>query len=738
MIWYWTGLLIILQIGFWGIGLTLLILPAPWRRFWPAFCAPAGLGLQSGVVWAAAHTALRGTDSYAFASLVVPAGLLGAAIWRCGARRTGVLLLNARNWWAVVLIMAGSFTLQTYPFTKTPGVLTSVALGSCDVADYAAGARVFKEFSSTDRSGFIGLKEVVRLLSVDNFYDFWLRLNHFTPSALIALNCSLLHLRPYQLASLLAIVLLTLTLPSVCWLARSLFRFGRFGSVVITLVYGFSPILFYTVCQDALGQLLAAPAVALLIWVCVKAFHGPGTWRHYARYSGLLLLGNWLMLGSYNFFLIFAYVPPVVYVGWRVLRQGTWHRGFRWCVFVAANLILCTLLFPGRVLSVVDRFRLFDKTPFGWRIAGFRPEGWYGAFADTMLRPSGDAGVRMFGLFCLIMLGWAISRECRRAPRLSALLGACTLPILCGYGLLIWEDSRSHRNQSYDAFKLFSVFYPELLAGFCLWLRAVRGASRTARTWGAVFCATVVAVNFNGASRYNFAMRRLALRLEPDIIQIGSVDSMAEVASVNVCLPELWARLWANYFLLNKPQYFALPTYEGRRMTALRGQWDLRDDLLKVRPQGAGDEVDAGSGYYLLRRSGPEFLAVDFAAGWYVPEHLRGEFRCWSSGASQILVQNSHPYPVTGNLDFSLRSGSHRHVRLWTGPTCLWQGEVGLPVSSFEIPEMTFGPGDTFVRLDSPEPPVPTTPDESRHLAFALCDWRLDLRPSASQTPAQH
>ncbi len=53
---------------FWGLGLTLLILPGRWRRFWPAWVGPVGLTLQSTVVWAGAHTTLAGTDVYALVS----------------------------------------------------------------------------------------------------------------------------------------------------------------------------------------------------------------------------------------------------------------------------------------------------------------------------------------------------------------------------------------------------------------------------------------------------------------------------------------------------------------------------------------------------------------------------------------------------------------------------------------------------------------------------------------------
>ena len=124
-----------------------------------------GLGLQSAVVWAAAHTALPGTDSYAVASLLLPAGLLSGGVARNGGlARSLALAVRRAGLVGGGVVMALSLSLQMLPFTKPPGVLTSATLGSCDAADYAAGARVFKEFSSRDRSGFMGDKEVVQLL----------------------------------------------------------------------------------------------------------------------------------------------------------------------------------------------------------------------------------------------------------------------------------------------------------------------------------------------------------------------------------------------------------------------------------------------------------------------------------------------------------------------------------------------------------------------------------------------
>src|SRR5262245_25937291 len=78
---------VLLHVAFWGAGLAMLAVPRPWRRFWPALIVPAGLALQSAVVWAGAHTRLHGAESYAGWSEAIPVLLLWLALRRHGARR---------------------------------------------------------------------------------------------------------------------------------------------------------------------------------------------------------------------------------------------------------------------------------------------------------------------------------------------------------------------------------------------------------------------------------------------------------------------------------------------------------------------------------------------------------------------------------------------------------------------------------------------------------------------------
>lgn len=736
MIWYAAGLVWIIQIFFWGLGLTFLATPARWRRFWPAFCAPVGLALQSLVVWIGTHTRLPGTDSYAVASQLIPAALLGLALRRHGLGGVGRWFAGGWRWWPVALIMAVSLSVQAYPFTKPPGVLTSVALSSCDAADYAAGARVFKEFASNDRSGYLGNTEITRQLSVDNFFDFWLRINHFSPSAIIALNASLYGRQPYELVSLFGVVLLTLHLPGVFWLARSAFRFGRVGSLAVTAVYGFSPSVFYAVYQTALGQLLATPAVALLTWAGWQAYRGPKTWQRLARWSGLLLVGDWLLFGGYNFFILFAYVPVIAYVGIQALRRRDWAGTGRWGALIGANLVVCAVLFPDRVMSIVERFRLFNQTPFGWSIPGFWPSGWYGAFADTELHAAGPGWAVPLGVIGLAAAVAAAWQQARRGRWHAGLLaGCCTLPILCGYWWLLREDRLRHDHASYDAFKLFTVFYPGILIALCLFLRGPH-ATWPRRAAAAGLWAALLAVNLTGAGRFNAVMRKTPLVVDPDLASLAAIERMPAVTSINVGVISVWDQLWANAFLLHKPQFFTLATYEGRMPGTARGEWDLSRQLVSVRMGGERNLLEPNRTFALYSHEGNASIEARLDQGWYPVEHTQDELWCWGRERPTIRVDNRRDGTRNVSLGFSVGALGERHLQLRAGDRLLWEGLVGTSTRVVDGVAMALPPGTTILRLETPEAPS-RSPGDPRVFTFLLTGFQVDVQPlTANRSPA--
>ncbi len=456
MIFFVVAFALLLHGAFWGVGLAQFAMPARWRRFWPVLIFPAGWALQSAMVWVGAYANLRGTNSYAWPSELLPAALLGGAIWQRGFRRLGADLGRFGLVW---LATAAALVPLLLPLAIASRGLTTVSLGSCDAADYAAGARVFMEFARSDRSGFLGLTEVVRVMSVDNFFDFWLRLNHFTPSALIALNGSILHCAPHELTSALMAVVLASSLPVVFWVSRALFGYTGAASLAVTAVYGLSPIPWYSMAHISPAPLLAAQAIALLTWSGVALWNGRLDWLRGTPMAGVLAIAYALVLGSYNFILLVSLVPAIAYAGSQALRVGAWRRLARWGLMMIAPLMACGLFFWARVAGLLERFLLFQTYDFGWRIPLLTPEGWLGAVQGGDLQPWAWAGIRwVLALGVTIVLGWALVRSIRKGRRRIWAIASVTIPVLAGYAYLEARGATRGTNASYDAFKLFTEF----------------------------------------------------------------------------------------------------------------------------------------------------------------------------------------------------------------------------------------------------------------------------------------
>ena len=732
MFFYLVAFGLLLHVLFWGAGLALGAMPRRWRKFWPVLVMPAGFALQSAVVWVGAYAGLKGTNSYAWASEVVPAVLLGVGLWRGG-------------WWnfiggfkrmpAVWLTMAGSLALLVLPLSRASRGLTTASLGSCDAADYAAGARVLMEFGHGDRTGFLGLTEVVKVMSTDNFFDFWLRLNHFTPPALIALNGTVLDCEPYELTGIMTMVLLAGSLPTVFWMARAVLGYGARTSLAVAAVYGLSPITWYAVWHVAMGQLLAAQAIMLITWAGIALWRWDGTlsWRRGAVFFGGLSVGYALVLGSYNFILTVCLIPAVVYAGGRAVWDGQYARLGRWAVAMLAPLVVSGLFFWERVAGLAERFALFQTYDFGWRVPALSPEGWLGGVATPGLFPLA-AWVRWPLAAVVVVLVIAALLRGAKLRRASAWVAVClSVPALLGYGYLNVRGVKLGTNASYDAYKIMAVFYPGVLAALFYWVTL--GTRGWLRGWKVAFVFVVLGMNANVAYRFAERMENPPLIVGRDLLEVKKIEGMADVASVNLLVPDMWSRLWANEFLLEKPQYFQTHTYEGRLNTALRGEWDLNGGLVQVRlPNGDSRRINAN--FSLTRTGSPYFVRVEMGAGWHDLEHLRrASLRWrWTKGDATLLVENPQSRPLRIVCRFNARSGVERDLQLWLNGNRVRTVRIGQALRMIRVQEMTIPPGTSTLELKSAIPALRPGGGDARTLGFAAYGIEIEVRADA-ETP---
>jgi len=718
---------LLLHVLVWGAGAAMLAMPRPWQRFWPVLIMPAGLALQSAVVWAGAHAGLPGTLSYAWWSELIPLALL---VFGLRLRGLGPAFTDLSRFGVVWATVGGCLALLVLPLLLASRGLTTISLGSCDAADYAAGARVLMEFAASSREGFLGLTEVVRVMSVDNFFDYWLRLNHFTPSALVALNGAVLGCAPHELGSLLTMVLVAGGLPVVFWVARAVIGYSGGVSVIVAALYGISPILWYAVAHVSPGQLLAAPAVALLTWAGVALWRGPLTWRRGARLAPVLVIGYWLVLGSYNFFILICLVPAIAYAGGLALWRRAWGRLGRWLVVMLVPLAACGGLFSGRVAGLAERFTLLQTYDFGWPVPALTTEGWLGMVQGPDLVPWDFFGLRWVLTALIVgLLAWAFLRAVQQRSPGVWLVTAIAAPIVLAY---LWLEARAAQlgtNASYDAYKLFAVFYPLLLPSFCWWVTLRR--SRRLYEWLLVCGVAIVVLGFNlvACGMFVWQLSRPPLQVDGELRQLRRVEAMADVASVNLRVPDMWSRLWANAFLLRKPQYFPTHTYEGRLNTPLRGEWDLEGGVVAVHLPDAARREIAGR-FALVDTRHPAFFRVDPGDGWHPEEYAPagGERWQWTRGRATLRVQNPHAYPlrIEGALDGW--SATERRVTLGLNgaPPKLDSARMGPQRSRVTFPPVEIPPGESTLVLDSPEPPA-RVPGDPRQ--FGVSVFRLHLTP---------
>lgn len=724
MIHFAVAFALLLHVVLWGAGAAMLAMPRPWRRLWPVLIVPCGLALQSAVVWAGAHAGLRGTNAYAWASEALPLLLLVIAWRRHGWRRAWTDLSRFGVVWA---IMAGGLVLLTLPIAIASRSLTTISLGSCDAADYAAGARVLMEFARTDRAGFLGLTEVVSVQSVDNFFDYWIRLNHFTPSALIALNGTILGCAPHEIVSLFTAVLLAGAVPMAFWAARAVVGHDDVGSLVVTGLFALSPILWYAVAHVAPGQLLAAQAVTLLTWAGVALWRARLTWRRGLQFAPALAIGYWLMLGSYNFFVLVCLVPAVAYAGGLALWRRTWGRLAQWIMIMLAPLAVCAAVFSGRVAGLAERLALLREYDFGWRVPALTAEGWLGLVHGPDLAAWEFLGLRWVLATVIVgLVAWGIVRAWVVRPRVVWTVLALTVPVLAAYLWLQVRGAERGTNASYDAYKLFAVFFPLLLPALCRWI-ALRRSGRILE-WFIVAGAVglVAAGNVIACGMFAWKMARPPLLVDGQLRQLRAVEAMADVKSVNLIFAEadMWPRLWANAFLLRKEQFFLTHTYEGRRNTPLRGEWDLEAGVVTLQAPGEARR-QISPRFALVDTRAPTFVRVMPASGWHAPERTGGEQWQWTKGDATLLIDNPQAHALTLACTLDGWSPAERRVTLQAeGGGARSAVKIGPQRAKIVLPPVVVPPGRSTLVLRSDTPPTTVASDPRR---FGVGVFRLSV-----------
>ncbi|HEY9154597.1 MAG TPA: hypothetical protein VIM69_05675, partial [Opitutaceae bacterium] len=548
---------------------------------------------------------------------------------------------------------------------------------------------------------------------------------------LIALNGSIFHCATYEIIGLMVAFFLSATIPIVFLIARSLVGLRPWPSLGIALLFGFSPINWYAVYQTAMAHLLAAQAIGLLTWAAWSMWKHGSTFRGCYVYSALLAIAYALMIGSYSFILVVCLVPAIGFAGGIGVCTNQWRRFLRWLLWILIPLGIVSGVFFLRVASIVERFAILKQYDLGWKIPYLGPDAWLGVVKNALLEPIIEP---YHSIAIALLIGALIVSFVRYKTGRGALLykaGCLAVPALLGSLYLYvqgpnWGESA---NRSYNAYKLFCIFYPGILPALCVWtVLAYRGKVERALCW--VLTALLAFGVARADLKFKVAMKNPPHLVERELIALQSVEKMPEVASVNMMIPDMWSRLWANELLLEKPQYFATHTYEGRINTPLRGDWDLNGGVINLTLPKNGS-IAINSNYSLANVRSPYFLRATLGEGWHDPERLRRPRTIhwvWSKGNASIELTNPHPSTLKVSLHFEVRSVRRRDLSFWFNGQKLAEIDLEKELRKIDLPDVTLLPGKNAIELRSKLPPVAPDENDRRPLGFALYSFSADAK----------
>jgi len=219
--------------------------------------------------------------------------------------------------------------------------------------------------------------------------------------------------------------------------------------------------------------------------------------------------------------------------------------------------------------------------------------------------------------------------------------------------------------------------------------------------------------------------------VERGLLDLRRLENMSRVTSVNMHIDKFWTRLWANALLLRKPQYFPTHTYEGRRNTALKGEWDLSNSQLRSLPVRESDYVDINPQFHVVRVAAPGRVDLEFGEGWHAQEGLGLNRWRWSAGTGFITVFNPAERPVTVNLLLRVRALGRSRLYLELGDAVIGGGTRALngSIQRQEYNGVVLPPGHSVLALQTDQPAGRAAESDPRLLALALYELTVQAVP---------
>lgn len=225
----------------------------------------------------------------------------------------------------------------------------------------------------------------------------------------------------------------------------------------------------------------------------------------------------------------------------------------------------------------------------------------------------------------------------------------------------------------------------------------------------------------------------LALALRPRWSERWWRVGIAYAALMTVLGPAVWEGYpgAAARVLLPMTLAFNLLLPYGRRwwLVFLLGNLSVLVSVDTLSPPGRESFTVSGPRALRIESGTGDVVEARFGSGWYGAEKSWLQYWRWCEDDGTVTFRNPHPYPVTADIAFGLRSNDARIVAVRSGNATLWLGRLDRgELRRVSIANVVLKPGDTTWRFETDKPPIHASATDPRLLTFSLRDLKLTLK----------
>ena len=215
-----------------------------------------------------------------------------------------------------------------------------------------------------------------------------------------------------------------------------------------------------------------------------------------------------------------------------------------------------------------------------------------------------------------------------------------------------------------------------------------------------------------------------------DLIGVKVLESYPEIKSVNMRIPDMWSRLWANALLLKVPQYFLTHTYEARLNTELKGDWDLVGGIFQIELPNKGS-IRFNEHYSAVNVRDSHWLRIEPKTGWYDTERQPRSVDTWQWSMMHSSVQLFNPHPTSQHVILKVQAESLVDQRLgvYFSGTKVADLNITTTRSKCESDAFFIPSGTTQLELIAENTPPRASATDSRLLAFRVYGFVIQVLP---------